>query len=1569
MPTDVQKFSTGYKGKKPRRTSRPRRNRVAEHQGRTPQPSVPQGPRNSTKTERRNRDVAKSLRVKPLRYRPETAAEKAEKKRQAAAVAILRKSHLGRSLHPKAPTVATASIPSRVGVKGPSHEELLELAVDKDVVKPLQAEGKLPKHKTLGQDIYQKVAEYGPLVITEAPAAAEGARGLLAVARGARAGEDIVGGSKLLSKVLKPTEATSAADRAAVAERAAAKTAARESTGVKAAAKRAAAKVTRADMKADAAVARRVAGKTTRREAAAAAGAPLKAAKVTAAQSLPVVRGHERAVIHNPKKVAGTTLRAVPGLVAAPVGQVIGLGITGGRAVSQGAHELGIPGARGYTGKQILEPAENIGKEQLAFAKQVAKTLTAEDSAEVQKAVEDELGLTLPIALGLVGKAVGEKVTRGRVTDAVRTIVEQARSSVGKDHGRHGGGQTPRVFERSGQRKREAVRAANAKARVRREQLARSKKIRREAGKAKGSEVVRRGVARRGRFVRRSGDLEVHAGDIVKFAVRHSLPLDKPADAVAEVKRIRSSLKPLPEGARLPADKLSTRDLIAFVEKNPKVLADKHVRREVEAARGQARYSREHADELEPEHSETARFTPTAITRDIPLKQERFPQSVRDVVRAEPNRGRLAKDVLRRESRSDRSRAKRLGRKAGKREERARIIDRELSTRAGEPLAVDDRAPAAVRVKERRLSSLRDRSQRLRGELGMRERAPKTAGGDLRQVVARRRAELLDTEAEIRGIEAELPGMVGRHQDAAVKAAEDARAQRQAAAEAKGSRLGAQAQIYRRGAARAAEAATRKHHAATEVDPALEREFTGEVEGRLRAEGKPMPEYTDTRRARGISTTGVTAAKVSKFPGRSHFRKGTAEEYGMVEEGLAPYLRESIARPISRRESFKAMRGFLAENEYRDGVKSEFTQDEAEHLFSSGKLSRDNYVLVPRQDYKRTFSPEEWAAHLKLAVDDDPEAAAAPGTRYKVVRRAAAKEFADQMAGELFSTKLAKVNRVTSYLILGTSPAWAAAQIVAEYAQGAAAQPKILNPAYVRKVMKAYKAMAPHERQAFDSWVGVTARELTSPGDLKMDLKTGDMAAASDAYSVMNRTPLGRLIRSIPRGLHDLDQWKGGRLRVLTAASKIDHDFNMRGGQFLRGVRGLYDEIGKASAALKGKPLEEQLAFVSSHPEFERRYQGYLDDVMGNWSALTHNERLASQLAIFYPFLRMSLRWTFYAFPKHHPIKAAALYYLGQQNANALKSFLGQNPSYFTEWANVPLKIGPHETIEIPLSRIAPGGNTLVEAAGEAKGIKGVGLRLLQPAIAAAIQEETGVNPMTGKQEENSAAAALASILHLPSGVRVADEATTPEGQQRVKNAPPIFGSTERQESLDKLFDKLGEVGTTKRAVRTLGVPILPKNAEYTRDLTRLRAILDTLSGSSSSKRQDLETAWAYKHEGGGRKEIDATLTAMEAKYERANNALDRLLVKYKIPHVAEEEAGGQRYDEIHYGAKPNRGSTSFGGAVIATPEKGGPAATGTGVSTFGGKAAGGPAPKASKEPRFYKPKSKASTFGGKPAG
>lgn len=1494
MPTSAQHFSRGYRGKKRRgrgrvsptgpyrvesgnkkireKASSAERDRFSRGSSRTAQRSRKLERKDSRDAATAKRDAAKAATaVKAASAsRPIETLRRAEAKLASRDDPKLREStrRLRHALASEALYKASRSTPEGSPSKANYPEKALKDVAPRAYGKSRDtAKGAHRSSRGLGEpeDLTTAVTLFAPggglVGAIGKKAATEGGRVVAKELAEAAAAKVEATGAKVTSKAFRAGSGVRAGGR--LAGKAGLRVAGKDTTKISDAAARAAF---------ERAARRRAATAAAERSKAASAAVPgIKAAKV-GAFGTPVVRGHIEALADNPKGTLKTTARALPGLVTAPVGMAADVGITSGRAASTAAHAVGIPGARGYSGKEILAPVKHIPAEQLAFARQVAKVVTASDSKMVKKEVEDNLGLMLPIMLGLGSKAASDKISKGRITEATRRFAEQVRERHGKGHG-YRGDKAPRVLERTGQRKEAALAVAKGRTRLHAELADRQRGMLEAARGATHSEVVRKGVLRgkRGKKL----DLEIHDADVVSFLQRHPMKMDDPVAMLHEVKRIGARLKKPAKGMEPPLDKLTTRDVISYIEKRPDVLADPAVIAAVRSYREQGAYARRNP-ELAPEHSERARFLSAASTRDIPFPEERFVESVRAITRAEPQRGKLAKDVLRKEARRDRSRARASRKKADAAAGKAAIIRRELA---------------------------------------IRERANKTRLGQNK-----------NPRSVLRSVGMDLPV---RHEKLREKI----------------DKLDLHAATLRESAAQDERIAAAKHKAASQVDPSLTDEFANDVKRTLRAEGvTELPEYQHAGPGRTNSAPvyGSSGSKLTEFPGKSKKRAGTAEEMGLVEEGLRPMIRESIARPLARRESYKAARTVLKQNRFEPGGKRVWSARDAEELFSGPDpaLSSDQWMKVPLQFSKRIedvlggkkgkITEEDFAFVAQL---EELRKNGIKGSKYEIVRKPAMDELVSQLSNTLVSPKIAKVNRATSFLILGTSPAWAAMQVIAEYGQAAVAQSRLLNPRFLKKAVATYKAMEPSKRQAFDSWVGVTTRTIEKAEDLKLDLKSGDMDAAAKAYSTLEATPYGRFIRGIPTSIARIDQWKGGRIRALTALAKIDKDLNGRTNVFLRGVGGVNREMGAALKEMKGKSLKQQAEWVADHPKWARRYQSYLDDVMGNWSALTKNERVAAQAMIFYPFVRMSLRWTFYAFPKRHPIKAAMLYYLGQQNANELHKLLHGDPSYFTQWAMVPVDLGGEKQL-IDLSRIAPGSNALVEAlGGSSEGPKGIAAaKLAQPALAALGTAIYGVSPLSGKQEGNSGWNALGQLLSLSPVSRVAGEAVMPAGRKKSEGfgSLPIVGSfsTERQEALDKLSAKLRGYDTAARYARQLAIPPLPKDAGKESDSALLGRTLKAFAKNSSSARDDLSAEYATKmknavEEGkrgslrGMKKERDDRLAAMEAEYDEADRVLNGLFDKYGVEHEKEDRLFLKFYGEGKYGTgggSDNPWTSSSGG-------------------------------------------------------
>lgn len=617
---------------------------------------------------------------------------------------------------------------------------------------------------------------------------------------------------------------------------------------------------------------------------------------------------------------------------------------------------------------------------------------------------------------------------------------------------------------------------------------------------------------------------------------------------------------------------------------------------------------------------------------------------------------------------------------------------------------------------------------------------------------------------------------------------------------------------------------------AIDSDEALRREYLDQAAELIREQGYEEPAFVSQAdvRAKGSPEVSAVGGQLPHVPAGTKQRTGALQEMGAIEESLPALLRESIRVPVARKHIFARLRDFVQERAIAYQGKTEFTSREAGLLFDTNVLDPRHNILVPRQLYKRAFDDlkrgnEEGMAALREAISEEAQEQllsdlpnAAKGRKYIIVPREAANEFFAQTEKLRWDQdKIRMLNNVTSRAILGTSPAWAAMQVLAEGTQAAVA----VNPYRMKRGLEAFEQLPFEKKVAFQAYAGEAPGVVLSPRDLQLALRDGDMMNAHDAFGVANKTTAGRLFfHDIPTAelLGRLDRLKGGYYRRAVAAGHIDRMLNSRMHKFAGGMRDLWRAENRITDKLKDKPLKEQLEWFVDNPKEMKRIQTYLDDVMGNWNALTRYERTASSLVIFYPFLRMSLRWLLWSFPKQHPIKASIGYYLGQQTAVELEQLLGGDPSFF-KWGQVPVRTGEDGEAGglVDLARMAPAANALIEGVGGGEGAPGTaGLRVIQPWLSAAIAGMTGVDPLSGRQEDQAGFLALAQIASLPLPFRLAGLPELLPGQG------PSDSPTGRA------FRKEGSEGVTS-TLRKSVLPVIPKPLDQEKRKTRLSELTD----------------------------------------------------------------------------------------------------------------------------------------------
>lgn len=1053
---------------------------------------------------------------------------------------------------------------------------------------------------------------------------------------------------------------------------------------------------------------------------------PLKAA---VGQTLPVVQGHEQALVQEPGKTLKTTARIAPGVLTTPIGMAADVGLSVGRLASASAHAAHVPGARNYSEADILGPIKGQVKAQKEFAEEVSKVVTSNDPEYVKRQVENHLGLMLP-AMAAPGIAKIAQPGYARILEKVRRAKEDTRAAGGKQRRPttdKAQSVVPAVENRR-MRTEEAKRAATTKLNAELETSHRGRQVLEHARKAKGpTEVVRDLGKHRGR--RRQ--VKVRPGDAVGFLSRNGISRD-PAKAIEQIRRFHDRLDP--ESAKeLPKQRIHTLDITTYLLKHPEVLGDGHLWQAVDAYKGQAK----------------------TLTTSEPARVQPIME-----VHSDPS--------------------------LGQRDPGLREFDRV-------PLPAREHTAATTRTELRKEIS-RDRQ-------------------------AMKRAAIKGQKAKVRSIAA---GIKAKHDGLYANLTPEERAHVVDTLAEEGI---TEAPIVREHLRKAREAK------AIANDKALHDEYLGQANELIARHGYEEPAYATHAdvRSKGAPAVSAVGGQMPKIPGGVKQRTGALQRKGAIEESLPSLLRESVRVPVARKHIFADMRSFIDERALNFNGKREITSREAGKLIDDGVFDPKHNLLIPRQLYKRAFDAlekgdETGMAALREGVSDTSQEAilsnlgheASQGRKYVVVPREAGTEFFAQTErlGKP-SQAFSKVNRFTSRLILGTSPAWAAMQLLAEGSQSMAA----VNPYRMVRGMRAFAKMSPEKQLAFQSWIGETPGVAISPKDVQLGLRDGDMSKASDAFGVANKTVVGRGLKNLGTAelLGMLDRKKGGAYRRAVAAGNIDRALNSKLHAFVGGVRHMWRDQNKITDAIKGLPLEKQLEWFTDHPKEMAKQQGYLDDVMGNWNALTRHERTAASVVIFYPFMRMSLRWLIHSFPKQHPIKAAILYYLGQQNADQLHKLLHGEPGFF-DWAQVPLHAGEDgkPTSLVDLGRAAPGANAIFQGlGGSTEGPKGaVALQIAQPAVSTAVTALTGVGPLSGRQESGSGWQALAELASLPLPLRLAGATNVIPGQG------PSTSPTGRA------FRKEGSEAPIDKARNAL-LPVIPKPLSQERIKAELSKAVD----------------------------------------------------------------------------------------------------------------------------------------------
>lgn len=526
-------------------------------------------------------------------------------------------------------------------------------------------------------------------------------------------------------------------------------------------------------------------------------------------------------------------------------------------------------------------------------------------------------------------------------------------------------------------------------------------------------------------------------------------------------------------------------------------------------------------------------------------------------------------------------------------------------------------------------------------------------------------------------------------------------------------------------------------------DEPLLREYEAEVGAAREQAGLAAPAWTHQGKAR---EPGGIAPPYPAAAGRAqHMRSGVLAAADRVDRSLRALISGSVVSPRLRAGGQEYARSFTEAEmlPVKVGSKNKFlvTADEWSKAVESGQFSARHHVLFPARQFKQAvLDPFKSQADMSIVAGRALEQglkADSKGSKYVVVRKESAKEFAAQInpsrfAGEEFVNAMSKGASRT----LLFSPAWLMIQSVAEAIPMALAHPELLNPAKVAqlelRVRKNLK-LNPSEAKAFAATAGEAPTALRTPSAMRPELESNPHGVFSDGARALTRSKLGQATFSVARlrPFAVFDQWRTGKYRELLLAAEADKQLN----GWMAGLKGTLHIQKRISDDLRKLPKHEQLAALTK-PKYRKlmdEMQRHVEAVSGDWQTFTRYERNFAPFLVFYPFIRYSLRWPL-TFAKQHPVSTTVAAFLGQQNAEQIEKILGHAPSNPLAYAMPVWQDNEGDSrILTTGQRAAPGLSAPTQAIVSNEPSQA--LSVFNPLIGAGLTGLTGVNAYTGRQE------------------------------------------------------------------------------------------------------------------------------------------------------------------------------------------------------------------------------------------
>lgn len=576
----------------------------------------------------------------------------------------------------------------------------------------------------------------------------------------------------------------------------------------------------------------------------------------------------------------------------------------------------------------------------------------------------------------------------------------------------------------------------------------------------------------------------------------------------------------------------------------------------------------------------------------------------------------------------------------------------------------------------------------------------------------------------------------------------------------------------------------------------LRGETEAETQARISEKGYSQPIYfreSDVSDKGNLNVAAGNDYLGSKVPPKEQFRTGRLAEEGRIDESGST-LMENFHRERIATEMRQHVRETLDDGLFDpgDGKGLVRTGTEWRKLEREGKIP-PGMEPFPVQEWGRVLQRGSFQEAQQLLDDplmrDVREAKGLEGKKYGLIGSARKQEFRAQMDNVSRELRAARViGRIQTSAMLATSPLWFQFQLVASPIVAAFRHP---NPARAAKagyrMLKEYRKLPKRDRIRFESEFGGTSADVFDMRDIEAGIRPQTVRGMTGAANVARQSPAGRLLNSIKKGGPLISGNRRFEARVRTFVALIELDKQVNPPRVMRAAKSIakaQDEVWTQMQALRGKSLEEQLAFLRSKEgrAGTKRIRDNVDDGLGNWTALSRHERGPAAAAVFYPFLRFSAKWLALTSPRDRPLTYAFAMNAAQQNAQELDE--RGEPSFFTDWGQVVMH--GEEDSTLALGRVAPGSNALVESIGQGEFNLASLARLTQPAIGGSLLALAGQDAFGEDSDLNPLEAAAATALNLSPLTRSLTEKIDPKSD--ISEAFAMLEDREDRGYLENLF-------------------------------------------------------------------------------------------------------------------------------------------------------------------------------------